>query len=50
MCKTDVDDFHYKCATNPHNAPANFCHYLRDLLHDEFVTHFQNQIKENKQN
>ena len=49
MCKTNVDDL-AKSATNPRNAPANFCHYLKELLHNEFVTHFKNQIKQNKEN
>ena len=39
-----------KSATNPRNAPANFCHYFKELLHDEFVTHFKNQIQQNKEN
>ena len=47
-------DFTYiylvKSATNPRNAPPNFCHYLKELLHDEFVTHFTNQIQQNKEN
>ena len=49
MCKTNVNDL-VKSATNLHNAPANFCHYLKELLHDEFVTHFKNQIQQNKEN
>ena len=39
MCKTNVNDL-VKSTTNSQNAPANFCHYLKDLLNDEFVTHF----------
>ena len=39
-----------KFATNPHNAPANFCRYLKELLHDKFVTHFKSQIQQNKEN
>ena len=49
MCKINVNNL-VKSATNPHNAPANFCHYLKELLHDEFVTHFKNQIQQNKEN
>ena len=49
MCKTNVDDL-VKSATNPRNAPANFCHYLKELLYNEFVTHFKNQIQQNKEN
>ena len=49
MRKINVDDL-VKSATNPHQAPANFCHYLKELLHDEFVTHFKNQIQQNKEN
>ena len=49
MCKTNVNDL-VKSATNLHNAPANFCHYLKELLHDEFVTLFKNQIQQNKEN
>ena len=49
MCKTNVDDL-AKSATNPRNAPANFCHYLKELLHNEFVTHFKNQIQQHKEN
>ena len=49
MCKTNVKDL-VKSATNLHNAPANFCHYLKELLHDEFVTHFENQVQQNKEN
>ena len=37
MCKTNVNDV-VKPTTNPHTALANFCYYLRDLLHSEFVT------------
>ena len=47
MCKTNVDDL-VKSATNPRNAPANFCHYLKELLHNEFVTHFKNKIQQSK--
>ena len=36
MCKINVNDL-VKSATNPHNAPANFCHYLKELLYDEYV-------------
>ena len=39
-----------KSATNPRNAAANFCHYLKELLHNEFVTHFKNQIQQSKEN
>ena len=49
MCKINVNDL-VKSPTNSHNAPANFCHYLKELLHDEFVTHFKNQIQQNKEN
>ena len=45
----NADDL-VKSATNLHNAPAIFCHYLKKLLHDEFVTHFKNQIQQNKDN
>ena len=31
VCKTNVDGL-VKSATNPHNAPANFCRYLKELL------------------
>ena len=49
MCITNVDDL-VTSATNPGNAPANFCHYLKELLHNEFVTHFKNQIQQSKEN
>ena len=49
MCKTNVDDL-VKSATNPRNALANFCRYLEELLHNEFVTHFKNQIQQSKEN
>ena len=44
MCKTNVDDL-VKSATNPRNAPANFCHYLKELLHNEFVETRYNKAK-----
>ena len=50
MCKTNVNDLVKRSATNPRNAPANFCHYLTELLHDEFVTHFKNHMQQNKEN
>ena len=49
MFKTNVDDL-VKSATDPRNALANFCHYLKELLHNEFVTHFKNQIQQSKEN
>ena len=32
VCKTNVDCL-VKSATNPHNAPANFCHYLKEFYY-----------------
>ena len=49
MCKTNVHDL-VKSVTSNHNAPANFCHYLKELLHDKFVTLLKNQIQQNKEN
>ena len=31
-------------------APGNSCYYLKDILHDEFVTNLKNQTQQNKEN
>ena len=44
MCKTGVET----STTNALQTPTMLRHYLKDLLHDEFVAHLQNQIQQNK--